>query len=414
VPAVLLVVALSLTLVGAIGMTVWNQLERLSLDLPRHKGEIIHKIVTLREASKGSWLERVTSMFRDITEEVQQQVPYIGVWMAAALPLALGLAVFPGWTQPLLIVGLFVALELTVSNVVEPLLYGQSIGVSEVALLVAALFWTWLWGPVGLVLSAPLTACLAVLGRHMPQLAFLHVLLGDEPALPTYMAYYQRLLARDDDEASDLIEDYLKDHPPESLYDEVLVPALTLVRRNREQEELSQDDERFMLQATRENLDDVFSGDSTEASDTPSAKRVLVLGCPARDEIDELSLVMFQHLVDKGPCRLEIVSAKTLSAEVVGLVQRKQPALVLIAALPSDGLGHTRYLCKRLRSRFGELPILVGCWGLNQNVDRARTRLTAAGANHVALSLLDARDQFLPLVQVAAADAEARNLVQTA
>src|SRR5207253_3774717 len=120
----------------------------------------------------------------------------------------LSIAVLPGLTPPLLVFGLFLALELIISNIFEPLLYGQSIGVSEVALLIAAAFWTWLWGPLGLVLSTPLTACLAVMGRYVPNLEFFHILLGDEPALEPYLTYYQRLLARDEDEAVDVIENY--------------------------------------------------------------------------------------------------------------------------------------------------------------------------------------------------------------
>ena len=120
-------------------------------------------------------------------------------------PITLSLAMFPGWWQPLLVIGLFVALELVTNNVMEPWLYGHSIGVSEVALLIVAAFWAFLWGPVGLVLSAPLTVCLVVLGKYVPQLAFLDMLLGDEPALDADVSYYQRLLARDQDDAAQLV-----------------------------------------------------------------------------------------------------------------------------------------------------------------------------------------------------------------
>ena len=114
---------------------------------------------------------------------VFRYIPYIGIWIAAVPPLILSLAMFPGWVQPLLLIGLFLAIELTASNVIEPRLYGHSIGVSEVALLVAAALWAFLWGPIGLILSSPLTVCLVVLGKYVPQLKFLDVLLGDEPAL---------------------------------------------------------------------------------------------------------------------------------------------------------------------------------------------------------------------------------------
>src|SRR5262249_680105 len=130
---------------------------------------------------------------------VLRYVPYVGIWLAAILPLSLTIAISPGWTQPFLALGLLLGLELVTYNVVEPWLFGQSIGVSPVALLIAAAFWGWLWGAIGLVMAAPLTACLAVLGRYIPPLAFLSVLLSDEPVLEPHVAYYQRLLAKDPD-----------------------------------------------------------------------------------------------------------------------------------------------------------------------------------------------------------------------
>ena len=141
-------------------------------------------------------------------------LPYIGPYLAAVFPISLSLAMFDGWGTALMVAGLFVALELIVANVVEPWLYGQSMGVSEIALLVAAAFWAVLWGPVGLVLSSPLTVCLVMLGRYVPQLEFLAVLLGDEPALDPSVSFYQRLLARDQDEAEDLVLEHLKTDPP--------------------------------------------------------------------------------------------------------------------------------------------------------------------------------------------------------
>ena len=146
-------------------------------------------------------------------------IPYLGPVIAALFPIALSFAVAPGWTLPLLTIALFVTLELFSNNVLEPWLYGSSTGLSPVAVLVAAVFWTTLWGPVGLLLSTPLTVCLVVLGRHVPQLGFFDVLLGDEPALPPELKFYQRLLARDPEEATELAEEYLEDEPLEKLYD---------------------------------------------------------------------------------------------------------------------------------------------------------------------------------------------------
>src|SRR5205807_7212787 len=128
-------------------------------------------------------------------------VPFVGIWLAAFVLVLFSVAVFPGWLQAALVVGLIALVEVITVNIIEPLLFGHSTGISSVALLVAAAFWTWLWGPIGLILSTPLTACLVVLGKYVPQLEFFNVLLGDEPVLDTELTYYQRLLARDEDEA---------------------------------------------------------------------------------------------------------------------------------------------------------------------------------------------------------------------
>jgi len=160
-------------------------------------------------------------------------IPYLGPVIAALFPIALSFAVAPGWTLPLLIIALFVTLELFSNNVLEPWLYGSSTGLSPVAVLVAAVFWTTLWGPVGLLLSTPLTVCLVVLGRHVPRLGFFHVLLGKEPALAPELKFYQRLLARDPDEATELVEEYLEGESLDKLYDAVIMPALGLAEQDR-------------------------------------------------------------------------------------------------------------------------------------------------------------------------------------
>ena len=157
------------------------------------------------------------------------------------------MAVTPTWTLPLLVLAFVVVLELSTAYIVEPLLFGHSTGVSPIALVVAAAFWTWLWGPIGLVLSTPLTACLVVLGRYVPRLEFLGVLLGAKSVMDPEFTYYQRLLARDQDEATDVVNAYLRSHPPETVYDEVLVPALVLAKHDRDSGELSPDDEQFHL-----------------------------------------------------------------------------------------------------------------------------------------------------------------------
>ncbi len=160
-------------------------------------------------------------------------VPYVGTLVAATLPIALSLAVFDGWLRPLLVFLLVAGLELIVANFVEPWLYGAHVGISSLALLVAAVFWTVLWGPAGLILSTPLTVCVVVLGRYVPHLSFLHILLGDEPVLAAEAQIYQRLLAMDQLEAHTIVGQFLKGRPLVELYDAVLIPALSMAEQDR-------------------------------------------------------------------------------------------------------------------------------------------------------------------------------------
>lgn len=332
-------------------------------------------------------------------------IPYIGTWIGALLPMLLSLAFLHGWTQPLLVLGLFLFLELITFNVVEPLLFGHSIGVSATALLIATAFWAWLWGPVGLVIATPLTACLAVLGRYVRNLEFFSILLGDELVLEPHIGYYQRLLAKDPDEASDLLEEFIQNYSVEEVYDRVLLPALVLARENRERGESTAEEHQFILDMTRELLEEVLTRSEkrgqevTQESELSVDGLILVFGCPARDETDELALSMFGQLIDPSKCRYEVISHNKLTAEVISQVQQEQARAICIGFVPPKGLAHTRYLCKRLRAQFQDLKILVGCWGLETNFERTRERLLAAGADKVGSSLLETREQLMPLVQ---------------
>jgi len=335
-------------------------------------------------------------------------VPFIGIWLAASVLVLFSFVVFPGWLQAFLVIGLIALVEIVTANVIEPLLFGHSTGISSVALLVAAAFWTWLWGPIGLVLSTPMTACLVVLGKYMPPLAFFNILLGDEPVLEAEVTYYQRLLARDQDEAAELVEAHLQDHPPETVYDEVLIPALVLAKRDRENGELSRDQEEFFLQATRDVLNDLVlpqqhsqSKEKAEGVDREQGPPgVLVFGCPVRDAEDELAMEMLSALLQGTGCRMEVLSAQTLSGELVARADQEHPALICISALPPGGLAQARYLCKRLRLHFPDAKIAVGIWGETEQIEKARQRLRAAGADAVGVRLLETRDQVVPMIQV--------------
>ena len=321
-------------------------------------------------------------------------IPYLGAFVALLLPLALSLAVFPGWLQPALVVGLFLVLELITGSVMEPWLYGQSAGVSQVALLIALTFWTWLWGPVGLLMATPLTVCLIVLGKHLPALGFIVVLMGDRPVIEAKARYYQRLLARDQDEAIDIVETYVNTDGRESVYDTLLLPALYYAKQDRDRGLLSEDDAQFVGQATRDILEilahDAPASTERDPGDHPGTDtRILVVGCPARDEADVSALEMVRHLLDPARYRMEVSRTGMLVSEVLAWVDLHRPALLCIGAVAPGGLSQARHLCKRLRSQCPELKIVVGRWGLHDEKDADREHLLAAGADRVETTVLD-------------------------
>jgi hypothetical protein len=335
-------------------------------------------------------------------------VPYVGTFVALAFPLLLSVTFSPvghPWLQPLLLVGVFLTLELVTFNVIEPLLFGRNTGVSPLALLIAAVFWAWLWGPIGLVLSTPLTVCLIVFGQYIPQLSLLHVLLGPEPPAETEASYYQRLLVRDEDEAMEIVQAHLAAGRPETVYDELLLPALSLARRDAAQGRLGPRDEQFIAEVTRRIVDGVVgqeqcprtAPDST-ASAGPVRLDTRLLGWPARGEPDELALHMLGRMLAADDCRMEIMSEDTLTSEVVQRAGEVQPAVACISALPPGGLSQASYLCKRLRQHFPDLKILVGRWGQTEDFEKAKRQLTDAGATKVVASLVEMLQEVLPVL----------------
>ena len=331
-------------------------------------------------------------------------IPYVGPWAATIMPGALSLIVFEGWMWPAMVVAVFLVLELVNNMILEPLLYGESPGVSEVGLLIAVAFWTWLWGPVGLILATPLTVCVVVLSKYVPRLDFINVLMSDESVMKSHISYYQRLLAGDQDEAAEIVEEHLENHPFEETCDEVMIPTLNYAKRDRALGRLAENDEQFIFQATREILE-ALNGLHSEPSNpaaiikrAPTAPKVRILGCPARDDADELALLMFWHLLDPARYDLVRLPVETLASEFIDQIAEKGPSLVCISSLPPGGLAQTRYLCKRLRNRFPDLKIIVGRWGTRS--ENNWTSLLGAGADKVGTTLVETRDQVIQLSQL--------------
>ena len=330
-------------------------------------------------------------------------IPYVGVWVGALIPIVFALAEFPTWQQPLLVAGLFILLEALCSFALEPLLYGQSAGVSQVALICSVAFWAWLWGPIGLLLATPLTVCLVVLAKHVPGMEFIGILMADVPPISPAAAYYQRLLAEDEVEAARIIDEYAKDHPIEAVYDTLILPALMHARRDRRQDLLPESTQLSIWRATRQIIEELQAGrqatrgraDGPDGAERPSGPEQLtrkrhVLAVPVRDEADELGLVMLGHLMDPAQWTIEVTSPQLLASEVIALAQKTRPAVVCLGALPASGLAtHTRYLCKRLRASCPEIRIIVGRWGLREQAGPVRRQLEAAGASHVGVTLVE-------------------------
>jgi predicted PurR-regulated permease PerM len=286
-------------------------------------------------------------------------LPYVGPPIGALLPTVLSLAVFDGWARSLMIIGLFLVIEIIVANFLEPTLYGAHTGISSLAILVAAVFWTLLWGPVGLVLSTPLTVCLVVLGRYVPQLEFLHILLGDEPVLTPEAQFYQRLLAADHREARQVLEQHLHGSSLLELYDSVVIPALGLAERDRHQNDLDEAVERFICQSTRELIEELHEkcaeveeipGVGTEGRDSGNAAsqrltalRSNVVCVPVRDEADEIVGTMLAQLLERDGHEAQCIALGT-TGDMLEQIVGENPDVVFLSALPPFAVAHARKL----------------------------------------------------------------------
>jgi len=320
----------------------------------------------------------------------------------------MAIAVFPGWKQALLAFALFAGLELTIANIIEPWLYGSHTGISPLAILIAAVFWATLWGPVGLILSTPLTLCLILVGRYVPQMSFLEVLFGDAPVLAPEELYYQRLLAMDPDEARNVAERYLEKNSLRGFYDSVLIPALRLAEEDRHTDVLGDRSAEFISQCTRELIDDLGDripqpGSQPEpvADDMPLENShfadAAVVCVPARDDADELvGMMLAQLLRQAGHQQTRDIAIGSVE-DMLKQVEQIAPHIICVSALPPFAVGQARSLCKRLRARLPEVPLVVGLWGFSGGVPRAEQRVGPSTADAVCTNLTEAMLQIRKL-----------------
>ena len=345
-------------------------------------------------------------------------IPYVGPFVAATIPIVLSLAVSPGWTEPLLTLGLFVGLELFSNNVLEPWLYGASTGLSPVAIIVAAVFWTTLWGPVGLLLSTPLTVCLVVLGRHVPRLEFLDVMLGNQQVLPDHAKIYQRLLARDPQEAIELAEERMAGGPVADLYDGLMIPALTLAELDRQRGALDTQTQRALSDGIATLVEDLMDHDDpTPATPAPTtspqatSNRVSentpvpkasgrVLCIAARNNLDEAAAIMLADLLWRRGLAAEVLSCDAVSTRNLPRLDRDGATFVCLSSMNPKAVQQVRRLARRIRQHFrDDEPILVGFWNLEDDEVRPTDLASATGTDYVATTLLNAVEQVQSLTR---------------
>jgi predicted PurR-regulated permease PerM len=317
-------------------------------------------------------------------------LPYVGAPLASFIPILLSLAIFPGWGHTWWTIAFFLILELSVANFLEPLLYATHVGLSALAILVAAVFWTLIWGFPGLILSTPLTVTLVVMGRYVPSLHFLRILLGDQPEISRSSLYYQRLLALDQNEARQVLEQYLKDKPLTELYSEVLIPAMSLVEQDRHRTELDEATQSFIMQSTRELIEEL---DELPVEDTPTIGESLpiprpldVLCIPARDEADEIVALLLFQLLQRSGVNSQILPLGP-AADAWSAVADMNPATVCISALPPFAIDHTRLLYQKLRSKSPKLDIVICLWNFEGDLEKAARRLKMTDVRRLQVSL---------------------------
>jgi predicted PurR-regulated permease PerM len=380
----------------------------------------------------GLWLIGIPSAaLWGILAAVLRFVPYIGSIIAAAFPLALAVAVDPGWWMLAWTAALFFVIEPLVGQVVEPLLYGRTTGLSPVAVVVSATFWTALWGPIGLVLATPLTVCLVVLGRHVERLSFLDVMFGDRPALSPPEIFYQRMLAGDPTEAAEKAEQFLKERSLPAYYDEVAIKGMQLAQSDLDRAALDQTRLARIRDTVVEFVDDLSEQDDgrpvgndrtvdaeavdaveavAPASDQPDIpvldaaalseqfrgeNAVLCIG--GRTKLDEAAAIMFSQLCRAHGVGSRVEGPEALSTANIFRLDTSGVALVCLSYIGITSPAHLRYAVRRLRRKLPHASIMVGCWAEGVvNIDELRE---TAKADLFATSLREAAQIVVSMAQ---------------
>lgn len=308
-------------------------------------------------------------------------IPYLGAWIAASLPVALSVAISPSWTPPLETLALFIAMELVSNNLIEPWLYGASTGLSPTAIILSATFWTWLWGAGGLLLATPLTVCFAVLGKHVPALGYLDILLGDRPPIAPENRFYQRLIARDRDEVDEIVAGYIRRDAAQELFDEIVLPALHLAEQDARNGSLEPEDHKELCQHVREALGNI---DGFRFIDDTELHGVAVI--PARTECDALAGAMLSHVLRARGVACTCFSERTLGSEIQARIVERPEVVLCLSALTPAATRTAGTMFKRLGPAATGMKLL-GYWHGDRGT--AMERLNQPGIE-VVTSLADA------------------------
>jgi len=325
-------------------------------------------------------------------------VPYLGVMAASVLPLAVAFAVDPGWEMLFWTGGTFLAMELLTGNVLEPWLYGSSTGLSAVALVLSAIFWTWLWGAIGLLLATPLTVCIAVVGRYVPQLGFLDILLGNQAPLRPHEALYQRLLAGRPDEAVSQGEEFIKTHSMSAFLERVVLWALLLAERDRLRGELEDEYLKQVADGCKTVIETLDARGRSPADWTPPTPESDIIVCAAgRSELDEAAALLLARALE-GDGRTVVVLPYAAAIHVaLPDIDPQRIKTICLSYLDPEAVPHARYLARRFRRRVGaDIYLIAAFWGMEQDaakIEHARAETRADRVVHSLDAAVEAIEQ---------------------
>ena len=336
-----------------------------------------------------------------ILAAVLRFIPYIGAWIAAGFPILLSLTVSTTWSLPLEVISLYIVIELVSGNLIEPYLYGKHTGVSALAVILSAVFWTWLWGPVGLLLSTPLTVCVVVISRYIPSLQYIYVLFGDGEALLPYLRIYQRLLANDLKEARNVVLALKSSSSSINVVEQNVIPVLHLAKRDSLSGRIDGETLQIVQEGIRAIALDLLPEDSaiSEASKLGEG-RVQILCVSARDEADEIASGFLESFLLSKGYGCHATSSRALVSEVLSQVESVGAQIVVISAVPPKATGQISYLTKKIWQHYPDIEIFVMLW--NSSPDEEEDifrRLPEIDGRHSASKLSDALDEIRQIAE---------------